>query len=52
MLKIILILLAIWIVLSIIGFVVEGLFWLAIVGLVLFAITAIFGGVKGRGSTR
>ncbi|MBF0671523.1 MULTISPECIES: hypothetical protein [unclassified Salinibacterium] len=52
MLKIILILLAIWIVLSIIGFVVEGLFWLAIIGLVLFAITAIFGGIRGRGRTR
>lgn len=48
MLKIILILLAIWIVLSVIGFVVEGLFWLAVIGLILFVVTAIFGGVRGR----
>ncbi|MCW4386581.1 hypothetical protein OH146_12435 [Salinibacterium sp. SYSU T00001] len=50
MLKIILILLAIWIVLSIIGFVVEGLFWLAVIGLILFVGTAIYGAIKGRGS--
>jgi hypothetical protein len=36
-------LLIIWIVLSVIGFVVKGLFWLAIVGLVLLVGTAVLG---------
>jgi uncharacterized membrane protein YedE/YeeE len=48
MLKIILLLLAIWVVLSIVGFVVEGLFWLAVIALVLFVATALFGWIKGR----
>jgi hypothetical protein len=45
------ILLVIWAGISILGFVVEGLFWLAIVGLVLFAGTVIFGMLR-RGRTR
>ncbi len=36
-------LIVIWIVLSIVGFVVEGLFWLAIIGIVLFLATAAWG---------
>ncbi|NYD38014.1 cbb3-type cytochrome oxidase subunit 1 [Actinomycetospora corticicola] len=37
--------------LAILGFVIKGLFWLAIVGIVLFVATAILGGVK-RSSLR
>ena len=36
-------LLIIWLVLSILGFVIEGLLWLALIGLVLFAATAVWG---------
>lgn len=45
---IIAILLIIWLAVSILGFVLEGLFWLAIIGIVLFVATAIVGAVRGR----
>jgi hypothetical protein len=41
-------LLVIWLILSIVGFVVKGLLWLAIIGLVLFVATAVWGWVKRR----
>lgn len=40
------VLLVIWAVLAVLGFVVKGLFWLAIVGIVLFLATAAYGAVK------
>lgn len=40
-------LLILWLVLSVIGFVVKSLFWLAIIGLVLFLATLVYGFVKG-----
>ncbi|WP_279323414.1 hypothetical protein [Actinomycetospora cinnamomea] len=39
----------IWLVLTVLGFVLEGLFWLAIVGILLFLATAAYGAVKRRG---
>ncbi|MBD1593386.1 hypothetical protein HC744_15220 [Arthrobacter sp. S1_S22] len=39
-------LLIVWLVLSILGFVIEGLLWLALIGLVLFAATAVWGWLK------
>jgi hypothetical protein len=39
-------LLVIWVALVVIGAVVEGLFWLVVVGAVLFVATAAFGWVK------
>lgn len=45
-------LLVIWIVLSVLGFVIEGLFWLAVIGLVLFVATAALGWFRKRGSIR
>jgi len=45
---IIAILLIIWLGLSILGFVLEGLFWLAILGIVLFVVTALVGAVRSR----
>lgn len=50
MMTIILILLGIWLVLSIVGFVVKGLFFLAIIGIVLFLATAAWGWIKERSS--
>lgn len=43
MLQIILILLVIWLVLSVIGLVIEGLFWLFLIGAVLFVVTGAWG---------
>ncbi|MHA6695202.1 hypothetical protein [Homoserinimonas sp. A520] len=45
---VIVILLVIWLALSVLGFVLEGLFWLAVVGIILFIATAIVGWVRGR----
>ena len=41
-------LLVIWVVLAVIGIIVKGLFWLFVIGLVLFALTAVFGGSRTR----
>lgn len=48
MLKIIGVLLLIWLALSLLGAVVEGLFWLAVVGVVLFVGTAAYAGLRQR----
>ena len=37
------VLLVVWLVLAVLGFVIKGLFWLAIIGIVLFLATAIWG---------
>ena len=46
MLGFIVLLLVIWLVLAVVGAVVEGLFWLLVVGAVLFVATAAYGWVK------
>ena len=43
--------LVIWLLLAILGFVVKGLFWLAVIGIVLFVVTVGFGAAK-RSSLR
>jgi hypothetical protein len=43
-------LLLVWIIVTVVGWVVEGLFWLAVVGLLLFAATAVLG--WGKRDTR
>jgi uncharacterized membrane protein YccC len=40
-----------WIVLSVVGALIEGLLWLSVVALVLLAATAVYGWVTSRGST-
>ena len=40
-------LLVLWVILSILGFVIHGLLWLAIIGIVLFLVTGAFG-LRGR----
>ncbi len=42
------ILLVIWAVLAVVGFVFEGLLWLAVVGLILFVGTLIIGIIRQR----
>lgn len=41
-------LLIIWLVLSVLGFVIEGLFWLAVIGILLFVATAVWGWLKRK----
>jgi len=48
MLALIGLLLVIWIVLAVLGFVIKGLLWLAIVGIILFAATAAFGWIRRK----
>ena len=43
MLKIIGLLLAVWLAVVVVGAVIEGLFWLLVIGAVLFVATAAFG---------
>jgi hypothetical protein len=43
---VIVVLLVLWAVLSIVGFVLKGLFWLGIIGLVLIVGTIAFGAVQ------
>lgn len=45
-------LLVIWLVLALLGFVIKGLVWLAIIGIVLFVATAAVGWFRNRGSIR
>jgi hypothetical protein len=45
------VLLVIWLVLAILGFVIKGLVWLAIIGIILFIATAIWGWIR-RASLR
>lgn len=48
MTAIILTLIVIWIVLAILGAILEGLFWLTVVALVLLIGTAAYGWLKGK----
>ncbi len=48
MIGFILVLLAIWLVLAVFGAIIEGLFWLTIIGAVLFIGTAAYGLIKHR----
>jgi TM2 domain-containing membrane protein YozV len=43
---VLIILLVIWVVLSIVGFAFEGLFWLGLIGIVLFVGTVVFGLIR------
>jgi hypothetical protein len=48
MVYLILILLAIWLILTIIGLIIEGLIWLGVIGAVLFLATVVWGWVQSR----
>jgi hypothetical protein len=45
-------LLLLWLVLVIVGFTIKALFWLAIIGIVLFLATGVFGAIRGGRSRR
>ena len=42
------IVLVVWLVVAVLGFVIKGLIWLAIIGIVLFLVTGAYGAVKAR----
>ena len=44
--KTVVVLLALWLILSVVGFALEGLLWLAIIGIVLFVATLVFGALR------
>lgn len=48
MLVLVIILLVLWLILSIVGFALEGLMWLGIIGVVLFVGTATVGAIRRR----
>jgi hypothetical protein len=51
MLVLVVVLLAIWLILAVIGFTVKGLVWLAIIAIILFVATAVIGFIR-RNITR
>jgi hypothetical protein len=48
LLRFLLVLLVVWVALTVIGAVVKGLFWLAVVGFLLFLGTAVLGAARRR----
>jgi hypothetical protein len=48
LLRLLLVLLLVWIAITVLGVVVKGLFWLAVVGVLFFLVTAAFGGARRR----
>lgn len=52
MLVLVVVLLMAWLILSIVGFALEGLMWLGIVGVVLFVGTAVIGAVRRKAIRR
>ena len=52
MIRIIVALLIIWFALSVLGFLLKGLLWLAVIGIVLFVITALAGFIRRNTSGR
>ncbi|MGN6272265.1 MAG: hypothetical protein ACTHMQ_04170 [Protaetiibacter sp.] len=46
MLILIIVLLALWLILAVLGFAIEGLMWLAIIGIVLFVATGLIGIIR------
>ncbi|MFC4857856.1 hypothetical protein [Actinophytocola glycyrrhizae] len=52
MLILVVVLLAAWLIVSIVGFAMEGLMWLGIIGIVLFIGTAVIGGIRRKSLRR
>lgn len=51
MLKVLLLILLAWALLAVVGFIIKGLLWLAVIGVVLFAATSLWGWAR-RGQDR
>lgn len=52
MLVLVIVLLALWLVVSVIGFALKGLIWLGIIGVILFVGTAAIGAVRRKALRR
>ena len=52
MIYLLIVLLALWLIVSIVGFAIKGLIWLAAIGIVLFLATAVIGLVRRAMSRR
>jgi hypothetical protein len=52
MLVLVIVLLLLWLILVVVGFAVKGLVWLAIIGMILFAVTAANGAIRRRARRR
>ena len=50
MLTLVIVLLAAWLILSIVGFAIQGILWIGVIGVVLFVATAIIGWTRHRAS--
>ena len=48
MLIFVIVLLVLWLILSVVGFAIEGLFWLAVIGIILFLATLLIGIIRRR----
>lgn len=48
MLVLFIVLLAVWVIVSVVGFAVEGLMWIGVIGVVLFVGTAAIGAVRRK----
>ncbi|UJP08726.1 hypothetical protein L2X99_09340 [Microbacterium sp. KUDC0406] len=46
------VLLLIWLGFSVLGFVVKGLLWLAVLGIILFLVTLVYGIIRGARKNR
>lgn len=49
---VLIVLLVVWVVLSIVGFAFEGLFWLGLIGIVLFVGTILFGLIRRNATNK
>lgn len=52
MVYLLIVLLAIWLIVSVLGFAIKGLFWLAVIGIILFLATAIIGAIRRAASSK
>jgi hypothetical protein len=52
MLVLLIVLLVLWLILTVVGFAIKGLLWLAIIGLILFLGTAAIGVIRRRAARR
>lgn len=52
MIAIIGVLLLVWLVVAVLGFVIKGLLWLAVIGVILFLVTAAVGWVRRKAVSR
>jgi len=52
MLTLVIVLLVLWAILTVVGFAIKGLVWLAIIGVILFIGTLIIGFIRRAGSKK